>query len=240
MVPMCKRIAWLLASVLLCVTAAFASNEELNQSELLARNSIRVINTLQRYELTKTGRYLSLAELRTSPMLRTLRNNPQADIVGLGRLTIDEMAFDRAELVPGYKITLTISRARVAYSILFANETMSLRSFSSDERGVIYQGGYKPPSFIDEPGRASALLNKAHPIVRENDRAAAPLASSDNRAARLTLIAFPAPSDGPSICGLEGGTCTSTGNAIGIIQSGGCCWNLGYEDCPWCCKSSCN
>jgi len=230
----CRSVLFLICTLSFAQIALAQQRDVLTAGELLARNAARVVNTVEHYEFAKNGRYLSLSDLSGSAMLVLLTRNSSANAEGLGRLTIDELSFTASELVPGYRATLDVSKSGTSYLLVLGTIAKSTWSFSSDETGILWQGTFQNRS---QHGitHASALLGDARPITRQ---ARQMRDDSKNVAGFAGHSAFLAPSDGPAICALEGGACKDTAQARNLVQSGRCCWNLGYADCAWCCAGT--
>jgi hypothetical protein len=117
-----------------CLHGANETPQE-SQRRVMALFAVRIINTAELMQHSKSGKYVSLAELGNSPAMERFTK-----MQGAWSETYKMMTFaPDKDIVPGFEARLTTDGK--SYSIIVIDITDPCNySFFSDEKGVIYTG----------------------------------------------------------------------------------------------------
>jgi hypothetical protein len=207
-------------------------NDAAFEQKYLAVRILRHINTVQAWHKREVKHYAGVNEFISSPTVRKFLDAGTAERAGLGASFYSQLKFDAKEIVPGWRFTLTLSDGRQRYmaSVSPVNGD-EFPAFSTDERGIIYQGRPLDAGSPTNVATADRMLESSMPIRHMN--------KFGLRYYLESVVGGLAFAPKPLICACRAcrdypccfdPCCSCASDCPGLV----CCIDCGCESCVWC------
>lgn len=193
-----------------------------HDKKFLAVRILRLVNTVQARHFEAYGRFTEFAELGKSEPEAKWLDTEGAEKKKIGRSLFSTLHFDRREIVPEWSFDYKLKDDSSGYAVVLKDTSGDgLGAFSTDERGLIFEGEPVTAPVSELEWRTADLFVSGKPIesVRYNPR------KSDSF---LRRIAFGPVSILADCCG---GCCGCHCESKSIPG----CSNCGCLCCTWCC-----
>lgn len=111
------------------------------ESTSAAIRILRLVNTAQNWHKSDKRHYLGLLDLAKSEAIARIQSNSEAEKMGIGATLISEIDFEAKEIVAGWQLEIALSKSGLEYTARITRTKQDgLRSFATDEDGIIYEG----------------------------------------------------------------------------------------------------